>query len=378
MRGITKRFPGIVANDDVTFDVAPGEVHALLGENGAGKTTLMNVLTGLYRPDEGEIEVAGRLVELHFTARRDPRRDRDGAPALPSRRDADGGRQPRNLHARRALPARRRREVVRQVELIAEALHMPIDPDARIWQLSVGEQQRVEIMKAVRNGSRVLILDEPTAVLTPQEAEGLFTTLRVMAAEGHSVIVITHKLHEVMAVADRVTVLRGGRAIATVPIGEATVEGLAAMMVGRDIELRGAPGAERARRRGPAAGRRSHRARRPRLRRAPRRLARGACGRGARRRRSRRKRPTGARGGDHRAPAAHRGRRHGRRPSPAWRRPARGDLGGRRPRPRGQAPHGCRAEPQHRLERRPQVVSTRRRHPRPFLCSGGSASVPSS
>jgi simple sugar transport system ATP-binding protein len=114
---------------------------------------------------------------------------------------------------------------------------MPIDPDARIWQLSVGEQQRVEIMKAVRSGSRVLILDEPTAVLTPQEAEGLFKTLRLMAAEGHSVIVITHKLHEVMAVADRVTVLRGGRVIATVPTDEATVEGLAAMMVGRDVEL---------------------------------------------------------------------------------------------------------------------------------------------
>ena len=236
MRGITKRFPGILANDDVTFDVAPGEVHALLGENGAGKTTLMNVLTGLYRPDEGEIEVAGRLVELH------------------SPRDAmDAGIGMVHQHFRLVEPLtvadnlalsmrdepflRRRREVVRQVELIAEALHMPIDPDARIWQLSVGEQQRVEIMKAVRSGSRVLILDEPTAVLTPQEAEELFKTLRVMAAEGHSVIVITHKLHEVMAVSDRVTVLRGGRVIATGPTGEATVEGLAAMMVGRDIEL---------------------------------------------------------------------------------------------------------------------------------------------
>ena len=236
MRGITKRFPGIVANDDVTFEVAPGEVHALLGENGAGKTTLMNVLTGLYRPDEGEIEVAGRLVELH------------------SPRDAiDAGIGMVHQHFRLVEPltvadnlalslrnepfVRRRREDVRQVELIAEALHMPVDPNARIWQLSIGEQQRVEIMKAVRSGSRVIILDEPTAVLTPQEAQALFRTLRVMAAEGHSVIVITHKLHEVMAVADRVTVLRGGRAIATVPIGEATVEGLAAMMVGRDVEL---------------------------------------------------------------------------------------------------------------------------------------------
>ena len=117
---------------------------------------------------------------------------------------------------------------------------MPIDPDARIWQLSVGEQQRVEIMKAVRSGSRVLILDEPTAVLTPQEAQTLFGTLRVMAAEGHSVIVITHKLHEVMEVADRVTVLRGGRSVATVRTADVTREELASLMVGRDVEV-GAP-----------------------------------------------------------------------------------------------------------------------------------------
>ncbi len=236
MRGITKRFPGIVANDDVTFEVAPGEVHALLGENGAGKTTLMNVLTGLYRPDAGTIEVGGQPVELH------------------SPRDAiDAGIGMVHQHFRLvetltvadniALSATdgpfvlRRRDSVRQVQLIAEGLHLPIDPDARIWQLSVGEQQRVEIMKAVRSGSRVLILDEPTAVLTPQEAQALFKTLRVMAAEGHAVILITHKLHEVMAVSDRVTVLRGGRVIATVPTGEASVESLAAMMVGRDVEL---------------------------------------------------------------------------------------------------------------------------------------------
>jgi ABC-type uncharacterized transport system ATPase subunit len=246
MRGITKRFPGVVANDDVSFEVARGEVHALLGENGAGKTTLMNVLTGLYRPDEGEIEIGGRLVELH------------------SPRDAiDAGIGMVHQHFRLvetltvadnlALSLRggpfvlRRREAARQVALTADALHMAIDPDARVWQLSVGEQQRVEIMKAVRSGSRVLILDEPTAVLTPQEAQDLFKTLRVMAAEGHSVIVITHKLNEVMAVADRVTVLRGGRAVATMATAEATLGTLAAMMVGRDIELgqrqeHGAPG----------------------------------------------------------------------------------------------------------------------------------------
>ena len=170
MRGITKRFPGVLANDDVSFEVAAGEVHALLGENGAGKTTLMNILTGLYRPDEGEIEVGGKR-------RRAPQsrvmRSRRGSgwctsTSASSTRSAS----PRTSSSDRArsrscstAPSR-----TREVELISEALHMPVDPDAKIWQLSVGEQQRVEIMKAVRSGSQVLILDEPTAVLTPQEA----------------------------------------------------------------------------------------------------------------------------------------------------------------------------------------------------------------
>ena len=236
MRGITKRFPGVIANDDVSFDVARGEVHALLGENGAGKTTLMNVLTGLYRPDEGEIEVEGRLVELHSP--------RDAIAAgigmvhqhfrlVETLTVADNI----ALSMRDGPLVLRPHEATRQVVLTSEALRMPIDPDARIWQLSVGEQQRVEIMKAVRSGSRVLILDEPTAVLTPQEAQTLFGTLRVMAAEGHSVIVITHKLHEVMEVADRVTVLRGGRSVATVRTADVTREELASLMVGRDVEV---------------------------------------------------------------------------------------------------------------------------------------------
>ncbi len=236
MRGITKRFPGVLANDDVSFDVASGEVHALLGENGAGKTTLMNVLTGLYRPDEGEIEVGGRLVELHS-----PRDAIDAGIGMVHQhfRLVETLTVADNiaLSMRRGSFLLRRREAARQVELTAEALHMPIDPDAKIWQLSVGEQQRVEIMKAVRSGSRVLILDEPTAVLTPQEAQTLFGTLRVMAAEGHSVIVITHKLHEVMEVADRVTVLRGGRSVATVRTADVTREELASLMVGRDVEV---------------------------------------------------------------------------------------------------------------------------------------------
>ena len=236
MRGITKRFPGVLANDDVSFEVAAGEVHALLGENGAGKTTLMNILTGLYRPDEGEIEVGGQAVELHS-----PRDAITAGIGMVHQhfRLVDTLTVSENvvLGARTEPFLLNRASRTREVELISEALHMPVDPDAKIWQLSVGEQQRVEIMKAVRSGSQVLILDEPTAVLTPQEARELFRTIRVMAAEGHSVIVITHKLHEVLEVSDRVTVLRGGRSIATVDTAGATPESLAALMVGRDVDV---------------------------------------------------------------------------------------------------------------------------------------------
>ncbi len=234
MRGITKLFPGVVANEGVDFEAATGEVHALLGENGAGKTTLMNVLTGLYRPDEGEISLYGEPV--HFDAPRDALAAGIGMvhqhfrlvePLTVAENLMLGWHTPRFW-----LGAKEGR---RQVREVSEALQMSVDPDARIWQLSVGEQQRVEIVKAVFRGSRILVLDEPTAVLTPQEAEQLFDTLRLMAREGHSVIVITHKLHEVMAVADRITVLRGGRSVATVAVSEVTQRSLAALMVGREI-----------------------------------------------------------------------------------------------------------------------------------------------
>ena len=234
MRGITKEFPGVVANAGVDFEARTGEVHALLGENGAGKTTLMNVLTGLYRPDGGEIRIRG--APAHFQAPRDALAAGIGmvhqhfrlVEALTVAENLMlGWHTPRFWLGTRAGQ--------RQVREVSEALRMPVDPDAYIWQLSVGEQQRVEIVKAVFRGSRVLILDEPTAVLTPQEATQLFETLRLMAREGHSVIVITHKLHEVMAVADRITVLRGGRSVATVSVSEATPRSLAALMVGREI-----------------------------------------------------------------------------------------------------------------------------------------------
>lgn len=238
LRGITKRFPGVVANDSVDFDAAKGEVHALLGENGAGKSTLSNILTGLYRPDEGEIRLYGEAVE--FTA---PRDALDAGICMVHQHfrlvptftvaenvllgdHRDEGRKflvnPRNIE--------------RRVAELGKRYDIAVDPRARVWQLSLGEQQRVEILKALYREAKILILDEPTAVLTPQEAESLFGTLRTMAGEGRTVIFISHKLHEVKAVADRVTVLRGGKKIATVDAAETTPRSLASLMVGREIE----------------------------------------------------------------------------------------------------------------------------------------------
>ena len=221
------------------FEAAAGEVHALLGENGAGKTTLSNILTGLYRPDEGEIVLFGRPVEFH------------------SPRDAlDAGIAMVHQHFRLVSPFTvaenvvlgDHRDVGRSFLLHTRAIEskvgelsgrygLAVEPRARIWQLSLGEQQRVEILKALYQDARILILDEPTAVLTPQEADALFETIRAMASDGRTVIFISHKLHEVKAVADRVTVLRRGRSIATLPTNEATPRSLAALMVGREIEL---------------------------------------------------------------------------------------------------------------------------------------------
>jgi len=237
MRGVTKRFPGIVANDHVDFEAAPGEVHALLGENGAGKTTLSHILTGLYRPDEGRIALYGEPVEfaspreaidagvgmVHQHFRLVPRFTVAENLVLGDRRGAG-----RNF---RIDPG----AIAEQVRGLGERYGLEIDPRARIWQLSVGEQQRVEILKALYQEARILILDEPTAVLTPDEADTLFVTVRKMAEEGRTVIFISHKLHEVMAVSDRVTVLRAGKAIATVRTADATPQSLAELMVGREI-----------------------------------------------------------------------------------------------------------------------------------------------
>ena len=236
--GVSKRFPGVIANDDVNFDVRVGEVHALLGENGAGKTTLSNILTGLYRPDGGHLELSGQRVSFD------------------SPRDAiDAGIGMVHQHFRLiptftvaeniALGAAQDGErilldmaaVERRIAEIGEQFELCVDSRARIWQLSVGEQQRVEILKVLYREARILIMDEPTAVLTPLEADALSQTLTSLTRQGRSVIFISHKLGEVISIADRITVLRQGRSVETIDAAGATRESLAAVMVGREVEL---------------------------------------------------------------------------------------------------------------------------------------------
>ncbi|MBC7250160.1 MAG: ABC transporter ATP-binding protein [Anaerolineae bacterium] len=238
MRGIVKRFPGVLANDHIDFEVRAGEIHALLGENGAGKTTLMNILYGLYRPDQGQIAINGQVVAIH-------------SPANAIRLGIGMIHQHFMLvptlsvveNVALGLPSSRGflldlDVVTERIRHLSQTYGLKVDPAAMVWQLAVGEQQRVEILKALYRGADLLILDEPTAVLTPQEVEELFTTLRRMAREGHALIFISHKLHEVLSISDRVTVLRDGRVVKTLPTAEATREDLARLMVGREVLLR--------------------------------------------------------------------------------------------------------------------------------------------
>ncbi len=238
MQEIVKRFPGVLANDRVDFDVRAGEVHALLGENGAGKSTLMKVLYGMYEPDQGNIRLNGQMVQIdsptdaielgigmihqHFMLVESLTVAENVALGLPSTRE----------------PLTDLDHVSQRILELAQVYGLQVDPDAYIWQLAVGQKQRVEILKALYRGAALLILDEPTAVLTPQEVDEFFVTIRQMVRDGHAVIFISHKLHEVLAISNRVTVLRDGKRIDSCPIEGCTKESLAQMMVGREVTMK--------------------------------------------------------------------------------------------------------------------------------------------
>jgi ABC-type uncharacterized transport system ATPase subunit len=238
LRGITKRFPGVVANDAVDFELVKGEVHALLGENGAGKSTLMSILYGLYHPDEGEIRLNGEPVQIasprdaidlgigmvhqHFML----------IPVMTVAENIVLATEPRRGPFLDLAGAEKR------VRDLSAQFGLAVRPDARVASTSVGMQQRAEILKALYRGAEILILDEPTAVLTPQEARELFEIIRSLQAEGKSIVFITHKLNEVLEIADRITVLRQGKRVDTVAREGATPAGLARLMVGREVVLR--------------------------------------------------------------------------------------------------------------------------------------------
>src|SRR3954464_8987196 len=239
LRGITKRFGRIVANEGVDFDLQAGEVHALLGENGAGKSTLMSILYGLYRPDEGEVRIDGEPVTIDS-----PRRAIDLGigmvhqhfmliPVMTVAENIVLADEPRSAGG--LLDVQAARERVRE---LSDRFGVAVDPGAVIEDVSVGQQQRVEILKALYREAQVLVLDEPTAVLTARETQDLFGVLRALRDDGKAIVFISHKLGEVLEIADRVTVLRRGKRVDTVATAGASEESLARLMVGRDVLLR--------------------------------------------------------------------------------------------------------------------------------------------
>ncbi len=238
MRGITKRYPGVVANDQISLDVRPGEIHALLGENGAGKTTLMNVLYGLARPDEGQILLDGQPVRIEDPAdaiARGINMVHQHFMLVPVLSVAENILLGEETMANPIFLDRN--EAHRRIVELGRRFGFEIDPDVKVGSLSVGWQQRVEILKALYRRARILVLDEPTAVLTPQETEEIFAVLRRLAQDGHSIVFISHKLYEVLEIADRITVIRRGKVVGERIPTETNEDDLAELMVGREVQL---------------------------------------------------------------------------------------------------------------------------------------------
>ena len=237
--GLGKRFPGVIANDDINLKIQKGKVHAVVGENGAGKTTLMNMLYGLYLPSSGEIKMNGKIVNLRSP--NDAMAQGVGMvhqhfmliPRLTVYENIVIGKEPGDWWAID------KKKAIREVETLSKRYNLEIDPNSKVEDLSVGAQQRVEILKALYRGIDILILDEPTAVLTPQEIGELFEAIRFLIEKGKTVIIITHKLDEVMQISDQISVLRKGKHVATVEKNKVDEQALTMLMVGRDLKLGG-------------------------------------------------------------------------------------------------------------------------------------------